>query len=175
MNKQFEIAPFQFQMIWFEMWIEHCNLRGIRICWWLLKCAWNIWIIGSCAEQSTFCRQHFREREKLCVLMLKFHWYVPMIPNDSISVLVQVMAWCWIDKTLMPEQRWYSLTTYICVTGPQRMNSLWTRNTMWRHKSGPTLVQVMVCLYLNQYWRLLVSIPCNCIENAQYVPEEIMI
>ena len=44
-------------------------------------------------------------------------------------------------------------------------NSLWPNDTIWRHGSWSTLIQVMACCltapshYLNQYWLIICNVP----------------
>ena len=50
-------------------------------------------------------------------------------------------------------------------------NSLWPSDTIWRHKSGSTLAQVMACCltapshYLNQYWLIISKIQWHPSES----------
>ena len=61
-------------------------------------------------------------------LRLKFHWFVPKGPNDTVPALVQIVAWCCpCAKPLSEvdgakpssEAMMVSLPMHICVTWPQ--------------------------------------------------------
>ena len=51
------------------------------------------------------------------------------------------------------------------------LNSLWTRDSIWWHRSGSTSAQVMACClmapshYLNQCWPLVSQVLCHSHEN----------
>ena len=117
--------------------------------------------------------------------------FVPNGPINNIPSLVQIMAWRRPGDKPLSEPMLVSLLTHICVTRPQWVktnatrvyqfekklkntlirllphlrgqwvNSLWPRDTIWRHISGSTLVQVMACCltapshYLNQCWLII--------------------
>ena len=52
----------------------------------------------------------------------------------------------------------------------ERVNSLWPTDTIWRHKSGSTLAQVMACCLtapnhcLNQYWLIISKVQWHSSE-----------
>ena len=56
---------------------------------------------------------------------------------------------------------WSSLLMHVWITQPQWVNSLRPSDAIWRHRSGSTLAQVMVCCltapshYLNQCWLVI--------------------
>ena len=117
--------------------------------------------------------------------------FVPNGPINNIPSLVQIMAWRRPGDKPLSEPVLVSLLTHICVTRPQWVktnatrvyqfekslkntlvrllphlrgqwvNSLWPSDTIWRHRSGSTLVQVMACCltapshYLNQCWLII--------------------
>ena len=64
---------------------------------------------------------------------------------------------------------WHQFENYVSkITAPphckQWVNSLWPSDTIWRHKSGSTLDQVMACCltapshYLNQCWLIIIKV-----------------
>ena len=87
--------------------------------------------------------------------------FVPKGPIDNILALVQIMAWQRPGNKPLSDLMMVRLPTYIYVTRPQWVNSLWPSDTIWRQRSGSTLAQVMACcltapsLYLNQCWLII--------------------
>ena len=72
---------------------------------------------------------------------------------------------------------WSDLLTHICVTRGRWVHSLCPSDTMWWHKSGSTLAQVMACCltapshYLNQCWLIISKVQwhsseCNFTRDA---------
>ena len=70
---------------------------------------------------------------------------------------------------------WHQLENYFSkITAPSRckqwVNSLWPSDTIWRHKSGSTLDQVMACClmapshYLNQCWLIISKVQWHSSE-----------
>ena len=88
--------------------------------------------------------------------------FVPKGPINNIPALVQIMAWRRPSDKSLSEPMMVTLPTHICVTQPQWVNSLWSSDTIWRHRHGTTWDWVMACFlttpshYLNQC-RLLIS------------------
>ena len=103
--------------------------------------------------------------------------FVPKGPINNIPALVQIMAWRRPGDKPLSEPMMVSLTTHICVTRPQWVNStgatIWrclivlasvnqlrSREGDWHHRNRSTLVQVMACCqmaashYLNQCWKM---------------------
>ena len=93
--------------------------------------------------------------------------------SDEKSTLVQVMAWCRQATSQFLNQCWPRFLPPYSVTRPQWVNTgfdessdhlqlMWLVDTIWCHRSGSTLAQVMACFltapshFLNQYW-LIVS------------------
>ena len=79
--------------------------------------------------------------------------YFFLIGNDNNS--------SWWMTTLSVKQAHWITRLIIPLSGPQyQLNSLWPSDSIWRHGSGSTLVQVMACClmapshYLNQCWLL---------------------
>ena len=82
----------------------------------------------------------------LPILRTQLQYFIPVGRNNISNVernFIMVGAKI-VNRTVMFTWSW--------------LNSLWPRDTIWRHRSGSTLVQVMAwCLtapshYLNQYW-----------------------
>ena len=62
---------------------------------------------------------------KMYEFRLRFHKFVPKVPNDNISALVQIMAWRRPgDKPL--SEPMISFLTHICVTWPQCVNAIYS-------------------------------------------------
>ena len=59
--------------------------------------------------------------------------------TDNKSTLVQVMAWCCQATSHYLDQCWPRSPTPYGVTRPQRVNSVWPSDTIWRHRSESTL------------------------------------
>ena len=81
---------------------------------------------------------------------------------DNKSAFVQIMVWCRRETTNhYLNQWWLILLTQIYATRLQWVNSLRPSDAIWRHRSGPTLAQVMACCltapshYLNQCWLII--------------------
>ena len=76
---------------------------------------------------------------------------------------------CW------SEQNGYHFMTAWCkfalIVLMSAIDSLWPRNTIWRHRSGSTLVQVMACCltapshYLNQCWLIISKVQRHSAER----------
>ena len=90
--------------------------------------------------------------------------YIPKGVIDNMAALVQIMAWCRPGDKPLSEPMMVNLLTYIFVTWPQWVNSLWHSDTIWQHRSRSTLAQVMACCltapshYLNQCWLINKSV-----------------
>ena len=67
--------------------------------------------------------------------------------TDDQSTLVQVMAWCRQATSHYLIQCWPRSLSPYGVTRPQWVNSFWPCETIWQHRSGSTLFQVMVCCW----------------------------
>ena len=65
--------------------------------------------------------------------------------SDDKSSLVQVMAWCRQAPSHYLNQCWPRYLPPYGVTRPQWVNSPWSGEAIWRHRSGSTLAQVMAC------------------------------
>ena len=94
-----------------------------------------------------------------CCILIKFSLkYVRKGPIDNNRTLVQIMAWRRSGDKPLSEPMMIILPTHICVTRPQWVNSLWPSDTIWQHRSGLILAQVMACYlmapshYLNISW-----------------------
>ena len=93
---------------------------------------------------------------------LKFHWSLFLSIQFTISKH-RFRQWLGADQaTSHYLNQWrFILLMHICITRPQWINSLWPSETIWWHKSGSTLAQVMAwCLtapshYLNQCWLII--------------------
>ena len=60
------------------------------------------------------------------------------------------MTCCWIGDKPLPEQMMTLLMHIDIVTQLRWVNSLWPSDTICRHRSGSTLVQVMACSWRHQ-------------------------
>ena len=114
-------------------------------------------------------RRHFTDDIFKCIFENENEWisprislkFVPKFRINNIPALVQIMAWRRPGDKPLSETMMVSLLTHICVTRPQWVNSLWPSGTIWCHKSGSTLAQVMACCltapshYLNQCWLII--------------------
>ena len=67
---------------------------------------------------------------------------VPRGPNNNIPALVQIMAWRRSGDKPLSEPMMVSLTTHICVTRPQWVNTLSTHFQSW----GPCTLQPWVIM-----------------------------
>ena len=92
--------------------------------------------------------------------------------TDDQSTLVQVMAWCCQATSHYLSQCWPRSLSPYGVTRPQWVNSLWPSNTIWRHRSGSTLAEIMACCltapshYLNQCWCLINEVVWHSSESS---------
>ena len=114
----------------------------------------------------------------VCFLSLSCILIITTILVDSYKWFIQILQGCCIV--------WVN-----CTTVPILINSLRPSDTIWRHKSGSTLAQVMACCltapshYLNQWWPIISKVHwhssecnftrdtsaishCNLLEN--YLP-----
>ena len=110
---------------------------------------------------------HFADDISKCIFFYENIWisikislkFVSKGPMSNIPALVQIMAWCQMGDKQLSETVMVSLL--ICVTRPQWVNSLWLSDTIWWHKSGSTLAQVIACCltasshYLYQCWLII--------------------
>ena len=111
--------------------------------------------------------RHFPEDIFKCIFLNESIWilislkFVPKCPINNIPALVQITAWRRPGDKPLSEPMLVCLLTHICVTQPQWVNSLRPSDTIWRHRSGSTLAQVMACCltapshYLNQWWLII--------------------
>ena len=97
---------------------------------------------------------------------------------DNGTALVHVMAWCRTGNRPLLEQCWSKSLTHICGTRGRWVNTLWPNDTIWRHKSGSTLAQVMACCltapshYLNQCWLIISKVQWHSSESIlQDIPQ----
>ena len=117
------------------------------------------------SSQTTLCCQFTDYTFKRILVIESFRilfkislQFVPKGPINNISALIQIMPWRWPGDKQLSEPMMVRLSTHICVIRPQRVNSLRPSDTIWQHRSGSTLAQVMACCltapshYLNQYW-----------------------
>ena len=87
--------------------------------------------------------------------------FVPKGLINKSPALVLIMAWRRPGDKPLSEPMLVRSLTHICVTRPQWVNSLWPSYSIWRHRIGATLVQVMACClmtpshYLDQCWLIL--------------------
>ena len=70
--------------------------------------------------------------ENCCVLVKFSLKYVRKGPIDNNPALVQIMAWRLSGGKPLSEPMMISLPTYICVTRPQWVNSLWPSYVIWQ-------------------------------------------
>ena len=69
--------------------------------------------------------------------------FVPKGPINIIPALVQIMAWRRPGDKPLSEPMMVSLTTHICVTRPQWVNSLRPSDPYMCQQNSPTLFQIM--------------------------------
>ena len=112
-------------------------------------------------------------KSTFCMVIIK-HRYDDMSRHSTHQALVSQtqgteIKLIWPLKTPRNKNILY-VTQYL-------FNSLWTSDTIWRHKSGSTLAQVMACCltapshYLNQSWLVIgkvqwLSSECNFTRDA---------
>ena len=103
---------------------------------------------------------------------------MPQNLTNEKSALVQVMAWCRQATSHYLTQYWSRFMSKYGITRPQRVNSLWPNDAIWRHRSGSTLAQVMACCltapshHLNQCWLIISKIQLHSSEGnfTRYTP-----
>ena len=80
--------------------------------------------------------------------------YVPQIWPSTATVLAKWYQWCPFTIFYHP---WFRLAFHWW----DIINSLWSSEAIWRHRSGSTLAQIMACCltvpshYLNQCWLII--------------------
>ena len=93
-------------------------------------------------------------------------WMPLDLTNDK-SLLVQVMAWCRQATSHYLSQCWSRSMSPNDVARPQWVNSLWSRELIWRHRCWLTLAQVKAWCqmapshYLNHYWLIISQVRSN--------------
>ena len=97
---------------------------------------------------------------------------------SSLSYSYNENAHTWKDGGLYLKQG-PTISEFICKFIPF-FNSLWPSDTIWRHKSGSTLAQVMACClaapshYLNQCWLIISKVQwysseCNVTRDTSAI------
>ena len=77
-------------------------------------------------------------------------WLVSLTVANGLQASLEDCCWLKID----------CLMSSLCCCSYSLVNSLWASDTIWRHRSGSTLAQIMACClmapsyHLNQYWLL---------------------
>ena len=109
-------------------------------------------------------------RKKISEISIKIQRHSPKNTGMHFKMMVILIRLQYIKITIW----WYAIVIFegglasIGMTG--LVNSLWPSDTIWRHKSGSTLAQVMACCltapshYLNQCWLV--------INKVQWHPSE---
>ena len=114
-------------------------------------------------------RRHFADDIFKCIFLNQNVWipikvsmkFVPKGPINNIPALVQIMAWRPPGDKPLSEPMMVSLTTHICVTWPQWVNSI------LHSRFEYTLDQLMACClmaprhYLNQCYLIVNMISCS--------------
>ena len=95
-------------------------------------------------------------------------------PSRQTAWVGWMWGWC-IHWLTMARGSWEpspDMETQIApIAIPHYVNSLWPRDTIWRHRSGSALAQVMACCltapshYLNQCWPEIIGIHPSATEN----------
>ena len=96
--------------------------------------------------------RHYADDMFKCIFLNENVWisikislkFVPKGPINNIPLLVQIMAWRRSGDKPLSESMVIRLPTHICVTRPQWVNSLWTSDAIWLHRSESTLDQIMI-------------------------------
>ena len=122
------------------------------LCWWEQTTNHNLTCLNTLRPRQngrrfaddTFKRIFVNENVWIPIkISLKF---VPECPNNNIPALVQIMAWRRPGDKPLSEPMMVSLTTHICITQPQWVNSLWPSDALWFqmswHASWSTLAQI---------------------------------
>ena len=97
--------------------------------------------------------RHFADDIFKCIFLNENVWipikisvkFVPKGQINNIPALVQIMAWRRPGDKPLSEPMMVSLTTHICVTRPQWVNSALPSTAYIRWWTESTLVQVMAC------------------------------
>ena len=132
--------------------------------------------------------RHFADDIPKCIFLNENVWipieismkFVSKGPINNIPALVQIMAWRRPGDKPLSKPMMVILTTHICVTRPQWVNTLWSRMIIWRHRSGPALAQVMAyCLtatshYLIQCWLLISKVLWHSPESNFLASTEVI-
>ena len=111
---------------------------------------------GRLFADDTSKRIFLNENIRIAIkISLKF---VPKGLINNIPALVLIMAWRRPGDKPLSEPMMVRSLTHICVTRPQWVNLLWSRDTIGLQRSGSTLAQVMAwCCQatINQCWCLI--------------------
>ena len=125
--------------------------------------------------------------------MISFYWIGPQIASSITKCsLIEILGEC--KKSIVTcmyapcyiihwacQQIWISgylawhFSQFCQMDMP--VNSLWPNDTIWWHKSGSTLAQVMACClttpshYLNQYWLVISKVQWHSSAILQEIPQ----
>ena len=113
-----------------------------------------------------------------CILIQALLKFVLECIIENKSILVQIMAW---HQTGAKPLSAPIMTPFddnsMCHWASKRckklihFNSLWPSDTIWRHRAGSTLAQVMACClmapshYLNQWWLIVSKVQWHSSEG----------
>ena len=90
---------------------------------------------------------------------------------DNMLTLVQVMVWCYETTNHYLNQCVPRSITQHGFNSPQWVNSLCPSDSIWRHRTGSALDQVMACClmapshHLNQCWLFISKVQCHSSEG----------
>ena len=92
-------------------------------------------------------------------------------PNPRRALIGSNQLWRVNDSPYYREFRAWGISVIPLPDGPEQVNSLWPSDTIWRHRSGSTLAQVMACCltapshYLNQCWLIISKVLWHSLEG----------
>ena len=121
--------------------------------------------IPSTKIRSSYCLSFEMEIPKLEIFLIsKLPWLEGQTSPYHIMTCLKISSTTWVSRS---SPTW-------------QINSLWPSDTIWRHKSGSTLAQVMACClmapshYLNLCWLITsrvqwYSSECNFTRNTSAI------
>ena len=111
---------------------------------------------------------HFPDYIFKCIFLNENIWisiknslkFVPKGPINNIPDLVQIMAWRGPGDKPLYEAIMFSSLMHIWVTRPQWVNSLWSSDAIWLHRSGSVWLHLAIS-WTDIELRFFASIPVH--------------